>query len=93
MSRRARIVSAGLIVASMLLGIAVLIAFDGTAAGVVATLLISIPVVAAVSLVFLEVGLSEDRERAREAAQRERDEPARDHARRAPRATRTQRRR
>jgi hypothetical protein len=91
--RRTRIVSACLIVAVMLAGVAVAIAFDGVAADVVATMLISIPVVAAVSLVFLEVGLSEDRERAGEQAERERDEQARDHARRTPRSTRSPRRR
>jgi energy-converting hydrogenase Eha subunit E len=45
--------------------------FDGTAAGVISILLIGIGGVLAVALVFLAVGLSEDRERA-EAEERRR---------------------
>jgi hypothetical protein len=44
--------------------------FDGTAAGVVSILLIGVGLVLAVSLVFLAIGLSEDRERAEEERRR-----------------------
>jgi hypothetical protein len=57
------LVVAGILVASLL---------DGTAAGVVSILLIGIGGVLAVALVFLAVGLSEDRERAEEEERRRR---------------------
>lgn len=56
----------------MLAGIAGAVAFGGTFGQVLALVLIGLGCVLATGLVFLEVGLSEDRERAREAAQAER---------------------
>jgi hypothetical protein len=47
-------------------GVAGAIAFSGTVGQVVALVLIGVGFVLATSLLFLEVGLSEDRERARE---------------------------
>jgi len=75
LSRRARIVafgSAALLVVAGVLG-AVLVS-DGTGE-VLALVLISLGFVLATSLVFLEVGLSKDRELARERRQRERPAP------------------
>jgi hypothetical protein len=59
--------AAGLIVA----GVLVAALADGTAAGVISILLVGIGGVVAVALVFLMIGLSEDRERA-EAEERRR---------------------
>lgn len=56
-------------------GLAVLIAGRGVAAQIVGACLVGIALTIAVALVFLEVGLSEDRELARE--QREREPPPR----------------
>ncbi len=70
MTRRSRIRaygSAGLLVA---LGIVGAIVFGGTLGQVLAFVLIALGLVTATSLVFLEVGLSEDREREREGALR-----------------------
>ena len=80
MSRRSRIVgfgSAGLLV---LAGVVCAIAVSGGLGQVLALVLISLGCVEAVSLVFAEVGFSEDRERAREA-----ERAARRSARPAPR--------
>jgi len=49
----------------------------GEAGEILALVLIGLGLVAATSLVFLEVGLSEDRERARDEDQRTRDEARR----------------
>jgi hypothetical protein len=68
-SKRARILaygSAGLLV---MIGVVVGVATGGTLGQVFALVLISLGFVLATSLVFFEVGLSEDRERAREAAE------------------------
>ncbi len=68
MTKRARIVafgSAGILVLAGVVGAAI---FSGTLGQLIALVLISIGFVLATSLVFLEVGLSEDRERAREEA-------------------------
>ena len=67
MSRRSRIVgfgSAGLLVVAGAVSAAV---FGGGTGEILALVLISLGCVEAVSLVFAEVGFSEDRERAREA--------------------------
>jgi hypothetical protein len=67
-SRRSRIVgfgSAGLLV---LAGIACAFAFSGTLGQNLAFVLVALGLVLATSLVFYEVGLTEDRERAREEA-------------------------
>jgi hypothetical protein len=73
-SRRSRIVgfgSAGLLV---LAGVACAVAFSGTLGQNLAFALVAIGLVVGTSLVFYEVGLTEDRARARErrAAERER---------------------
>jgi hypothetical protein len=65
MSKQSRILNfggAGLLVA---LGVGVGVAVGGGAGQVVAIVLVGLGLVAAVSLVFYEVGLSEDRERTR----------------------------
>jgi hypothetical protein len=72
-SRRSRIVgfgSAGLLV---LAGAVCAVAVSGELGAILALVLISLGCVDAVSLVFAEVGFSEDRERAREAAARRRE--------------------
>jgi len=77
MSRRSRIIgfgSAALLVAAGLGCAAVLSPGLGED---LALVLISLGAILAVSLVFLEVGLSEDRERAREQAARAREEEKR----------------
>lgn len=72
MTKRARILAYGsaglLVVIGVLLGVVV----GGTVGQVVALVLVSVGLVLATSLVFFEVGLSEDRERAREGAERAR---------------------
>jgi len=71
-SRRSRIVgfgSAGLLV---LAGVACAAVLRGGLGEILALVLISLGCVEAVSLVFLEIGYSEDRERAREEAARQR---------------------
>ena len=70
MSRRSRIVgfgSAGLLV---LAGAVCAVAVSGELGAILALVLIGLGCVVAVSLVFAEVGFSEDRERAREAERR-----------------------
>ena len=73
---------AGLLV---LAGIAGAVAFPGETGQLLALVLISLGLVLATSLVFLEVGLSEDRERDRESARAERQAGRRPPAR-GPRA-------
>ena len=83
MSRRARIAgfgSAGLLV---LLGIACAVIFSGALGQNLAFVLVALGLVLATSLVFYEVGLSEDRERAREQEASERKR-----SRRLPRTAR-----
>jgi hypothetical protein len=78
MSRRSRLVAFGsaglLVVIGALCGVLV----GGTAGQVVALVLIGGGLMLATALVFLEVGLSEDRERAREERQRAREQRERD---------------
>jgi hypothetical protein len=71
-SPRARNASFGAAAALVVAGILCAALLDGTAAGVVSILLIGIGGVLAVALVFLAIGLSEDRERAEEAERRRR---------------------
>jgi energy-converting hydrogenase Eha subunit E len=71
-SPRTRNASFGAAAALVVAGILCAALLDGTAAGVVSILLIGIGGVLAVALVFLAVGLSEDRERAEEAERRRR---------------------
>lgn len=76
MSRRSRIGGYGSAALLVALGVAGAISLSGTFGQILAFVLISVGLVLATGLVFYEVGLSEDRERAREAAQkgeRERD--------------------
>ena len=70
MSRRSRILGFGSAAALVLAGIGGAIAFGGTLGQVLALALIGFGFVLATGLVFLEVGLSEDRERARAAGER-----------------------
>jgi hypothetical protein len=84
MSTRTRILAFGLAALLIVVGVVGDIAFDDTVAQVSALVLIGLGFVLATSLVFLEVGFSEDRERAREEARRrEREQrPARPQRRR-----------
>ena len=93
MSRRSRIVgfgSAGLLV---LTGGVCAAVVGGGLGEILALVLISLGCVEAVSLVFLEVGYSEDRDRAREEAERQRKSrpPARPARRRGRRGRRGRR--
>lgn len=78
MSRRSRILSFGSAALLVVLGTVGAIAFSSTVGQVAAMVLIGLGLILATGLVFLEVGLSEDRERAREA-QRARREGAPPH--------------
>ena len=85
MSRRSRIVGFGSAALLILAGVVCAALVGGEFGEILALVLISLGCVDAISLVFLEVGLSEDRERAREeAAARQRE--------REPSETRTRRR-
>ncbi len=70
MSRRSRIVGFGSAALLVLAGAVCAAVVGGELGEILALVLISLGFVDAVSLVFLEVGLSEDRERAREEAVR-----------------------
>jgi fatty acid desaturase len=72
MSQRARIVAYGAAVALIVAGAACAAAVGGETGEVLALVLIGLGFVALTGLVFLEVGLSEDRERERTARARER---------------------
>ena len=74
MSKRSRLIwfsSAGLLV---LVGVTGGVALGGTIGQVLAIVLVGLGLILATALVFFEVGLSEDRERAREEAERRRRE-------------------
>jgi hypothetical protein len=74
MSRRSRIIgfgSAGLLVVA---GIACAFALSGSLGQNLAFVLVALGLVLATSLVFYEVGLTEDRDRAREERRREREQ-------------------
>ncbi len=64
MSRRDRIIRYGAAAVLVIAGVACGALLSGTAGGTLATVLIGIGLVLAVGLVFYEVGLSEDRDRA-----------------------------
>jgi hypothetical protein len=68
MTKRSRITAFGFAGLLVLAGAAGAAVFSGTLGQVLALVLIGVGLVLATSLVFFEVGLSEDRERAREAA-------------------------
>jgi len=70
MSRRSRILGFGAAALLVVAGVAGGVGFGGTLGQLLALILISVGLVLATALVFLEVGLSEDRERAREAGRR-----------------------
>ncbi|HLY49344.1 MAG TPA: hypothetical protein VKR21_09115 [Solirubrobacteraceae bacterium] len=67
MSRRSRVIGFGSALVLVLVGVVGGVGFGGTFGQVLALILISLGGVLATALVFYEVGLSEDRERAREA--------------------------
>lgn len=85
MSKRSRLAGFGSAALLVIAGTVAAAAVSGTLGQVLAFVLISIGLVVATALVFLEVGLSEDRERAREksrtAIQRRRARPRLDRAR------------
>jgi len=83
MTRRSRIVGFGSAALLVVLGAVCAAVFSPGLGEDLALVLISLGAILAVSLVFLEVGLSEDRERAREEATRARDARA-DEKRRKP---------
>jgi hypothetical protein len=68
MSKSARVIAYGSAAVLVVLGLALGIAIGGTFGQVLAIVLIGGGLVAVTGLVFYEVGLSEDRERAREQA-------------------------
>lgn len=72
MSRRARLLRYGASIAVALAGVACGVIIPGSAGGTAATVLVGIGLVGVVSLIFYEVGLTEDRERARRQAPGER---------------------
>ena len=86
MTRRSRFIGYGSAALLVLLGVACAVAISGTAGQVGALVLIGLGLVLATSLVFLEVGLSEDQARAREEKA-----AARPGNRRRPRPTRPRR--
>jgi hypothetical protein len=69
MKKRARVLAYGSAALLVVLGVAAGIIFAGILGQLLAIVLIGLGCVAAVALVFYEVGLSEDRERAREEAE------------------------
>ena len=75
MSRRGRILSFGSAGLLVVIGALCAAVFGGTFGQVLAIVLIGLGFVLATGLVFLEVGLSEDRERARAAQREQSDEP------------------
>jgi hypothetical protein len=78
MSARSRLIAFGTCGVLAIAGVAVAVLASGTAGQIVAIVLLSLGFGGAVLLVFLEVGLSEDRARARaEAERRRRDEAER----------------
>ena len=72
MSRRSRAIGFGSAGGLVVLGIACAFAFSGGLGQNLAFVLVALGLVLATSLVFYEVGLTEDRERAREDNARER---------------------
>lgn len=84
MTRRSRIVGFGSAALLVVLGAVSAAVFSPGLGEDLALVLISLGAVLAVSLVFLEVGFSEDRERAREEAARARHEEEEEERRRKP---------
>jgi hypothetical protein len=77
MSRRSRIVGFGSAALLVLAGIACAVVLGGALAQNLEFVLVALGLVLATSLVFYEVGVSEDRERASEARRREAESEAR----------------
>jgi hypothetical protein len=73
MSRRSRIVGFGSAGVLVLLGIACAVVFSGGLGQNLAFVLVALGMVLATSLLFYEVGLTEDRDRESEERRRERD--------------------
>jgi hypothetical protein len=84
-TRRARIALFGGCGVLVVAGIVCAVVVSGVLGAVLAFVFIATGMVLATSLVFLEVGLSEDRERERELAKAKRAEAKRRAARRRPR--------
>ncbi|HTX30129.1 MAG TPA: hypothetical protein VMD09_02025 [Solirubrobacteraceae bacterium] len=94
MSRKGRAIGYGSALLLVLVGVGVGISFGGTVGQVAALVLVGLGLVQAVALVFYEVGLSEDRERAQEEAKkRKAAEPRRSQVRAHLERRRGQRRR
>lgn len=74
MTRRGRILAFGSAGVLVVVGVACGAAIGGEAGGLLATVLGGLGLVAITGLLFMEVGLSEDRERAREERAKEREE-------------------
>ncbi len=72
MSKRSRIAAFGSAGALVIAGVVCALAIDGDVGAIAALILIGLGLVLATSLAFLEVGLSEDRERANERKARPR---------------------
>ena len=75
MSRRARVLSFGSALLAIVLGTILGPVVGGITGEAISLALVSLGGIAIVSLAFLEIGLSEDRERAREEALRRRRPP------------------
>ena len=84
MTRRARIVAFGSATALVLAGVVCAIVLGGKTRDVLATTLITLGLGAIVLLAFLEVGLSEDRELAREEERRRKEAAKRPPERKRP---------
>ncbi len=85
MNPRRRIMSYGPAVLLVIAGVVCGAAIGGEAGGLLATVLGGLGLVAITGLIFMEVGLSEDREREREARAGEREQRPRERPARAPR--------
>jgi hypothetical protein len=80
LNRRARTLRYGASIAVALIGAACGALIPGTAGGTAATVLVGIGLVGVVSLIFYDIGLTEDRDRARES--RGAEPPVEDRSRR-----------
>ena len=76
MTRRTRTLRYGAAIALALVGVACGALIPGTAGGTAATVLVGIGLVGVVSLIFYEVGLTEDRDRERERRRLNREDAA-----------------
>ncbi|MGI8713992.1 MAG: hypothetical protein ACR2NR_12610 [Solirubrobacteraceae bacterium] len=88
MSRRARLVRYGASTAVTLAGVACGATLSGTLGGTLATALIGLGLVGIVTLIFYEVGLTEDRARAQERRDAESPPPSHDRDRTVAKRTR-----